>query len=564
MNIQKRQSPYEHPSHQRQTSTGWLGIVRLGLVQASLGAIVVLTTSTLNRVMVVEYAFPAILPGSLVALHYLVQLLRPRMGYGSDMGGRRTPWIIGGMALLAAGGTAAAAATALMATNRTLGIVLAVPAFAAVGAGVGAAGTSVLTLMAQQVSARRRAPAATILWLLMIVGIAISAIAASKLLDPFAPARLLKVVFGIDGAALTLSIMAVIGIERPPPAPAPLSLQPQSTAKVSFGTALREIWAEPQSRRFALFVFISMLAYSAQELILEPYAGSVFGLTPGQSARITGLQHGGVLVGMLIVAIAAGAAGEFRTRAMRGWTIGGCAASALALAILGAGGLAGPAFPLRTAVFLLGTANGAFTVSAIGAMMGLAVQGQSRREGVRMGLWGAAQAVAFGAGGLAGTGASDAARHLLGTPSIAYAAVFTAEAILFLAAARLAAGIFSPQAGHTDRKRLPPAPPRTPSPPPPDQEKRHGPATDFRCRGRRRRPRRRHGRKRPGQRQPLRPPARPRRPHQTLRRRHPPAPHPRLRHPRQPARRPGPRRTHDRPLLQGSGHADRRRLRRHG
>ena len=431
--------------------------MRLGLVQASLGAIVVLTTSTLNRVMVVEYAFPAILPGSLVALHYLVQLLRPRMGYGSDMGGRRTPWIIGGMALLAAGGTAAAAATALMATNRTLGIVLAVPAFAAVGAGVGAAGTSVLTLMAQQVSARRRAPAATILWLLMIVGIAISAIAASKLLDPFAPARLLKVVFGIDGAALTLSIMAVIGIERP--APAPLSLQPQSTAKVSFGTALREIWAEPQSRRFALFVFISMLAYSAQELILEPYAGSVFGLTPGQSARITGLQHGGVLVGMLIVAIAAGAAGEFRTRAMRGWTIGGCAASALALAILGAGGLAGPAFPLRTAVFLLGTANGAFTVSAIGAMMGLAVQGQSRREGVRMGLWGAAQAVAFGAGGLAGTGASDAARHLLGTPSIAYAAVFTAEAILFLAAARLAAGIFSPQAGHTDAN----APARAPA-----------------------------------------------------------------------------------------------------
>jgi hypothetical protein len=28
---------------------GWLGIVRLGLVQTGLGAIVVLTTSTLNR-----------------------------------------------------------------------------------------------------------------------------------------------------------------------------------------------------------------------------------------------------------------------------------------------------------------------------------------------------------------------------------------------------------------------------------------------------------------------------------------------------------------------------------
>jgi MFS transporter, BCD family, chlorophyll transporter len=79
----------------------WFGIVRLGLVQTALGAIVVLTTSTLNRVMVVELALPAMLPGALVALHYAVQILRPRMGYGSDVGNRRTPWIVGGMAILA-------------------------------------------------------------------------------------------------------------------------------------------------------------------------------------------------------------------------------------------------------------------------------------------------------------------------------------------------------------------------------------------------------------------------------------------------------------------------------
>jgi len=56
---------------------GWLGIFRLGLVQTALGAIVVLTTSTINRVMVVELAMPAMLPGALVGLHYAVQLLRP-------------------------------------------------------------------------------------------------------------------------------------------------------------------------------------------------------------------------------------------------------------------------------------------------------------------------------------------------------------------------------------------------------------------------------------------------------------------------------------------------------
>ena len=97
------------------TPLGWSGIVRLGLVQACLGAIVVLTTSTLNRVMVVELALPALLPGLLVGIHYAVQATRPRMGWGSDRGGRRTPWIVGGMAVLAVGGVLAALAVGWMA-----------------------------------------------------------------------------------------------------------------------------------------------------------------------------------------------------------------------------------------------------------------------------------------------------------------------------------------------------------------------------------------------------------------------------------------------------------------
>jgi BCD family chlorophyll transporter-like MFS transporter len=112
---------------------GWLAILRLGLVQAGLGAVVVLTTATFNRVMVVELALPAVLPGALVALHYAVQVLRPRLGYGSDRTGRRTPWIVGGMAVLAAGGIAAALATALMETRLTAGIALALLAFIAIG-----------------------------------------------------------------------------------------------------------------------------------------------------------------------------------------------------------------------------------------------------------------------------------------------------------------------------------------------------------------------------------------------------------------------------------------------
>lgn len=95
---------------------GWISIIRMGLVRASLGAVVVLTTSVLNRVMVVELALPAILPGALVALHYVVQLMRPRIGHSSDAGGRRTPRIVGGMATLALGGFLAACGTVLMGT----------------------------------------------------------------------------------------------------------------------------------------------------------------------------------------------------------------------------------------------------------------------------------------------------------------------------------------------------------------------------------------------------------------------------------------------------------------
>ena len=54
----------------QQKTLGWFSIFRLGLVQACLGAVVVLMTSTLNRLMVVELSMAATLPGFLVGLHY--------------------------------------------------------------------------------------------------------------------------------------------------------------------------------------------------------------------------------------------------------------------------------------------------------------------------------------------------------------------------------------------------------------------------------------------------------------------------------------------------------------
>ena len=64
----------------------WFSIFRLGLVQMALGSIVVLTTSTLNRLMVVEGGLPAVIPGLLVSFHYGVQITRPAWGFFSDTG----------------------------------------------------------------------------------------------------------------------------------------------------------------------------------------------------------------------------------------------------------------------------------------------------------------------------------------------------------------------------------------------------------------------------------------------------------------------------------------------
>lgn len=447
-----------------QPGLSWIGIFRLGLVQTALGAIVVLTTSTLNRVMVVELALPAMLPGALVAFHYAIQISRPRWGYGSDIGGSRTRWIVGGMLVLALGGVFAAGATALLQDNQVYGLIASVVAFAMIGGGVGASGTSLLVLLAKSVSPERRAPAATIVWLMMIAGMVITATIAGAFLDPFTMSRLITVVGIVSAAAVVLTVVAVWKIEKKSAAgsiePAPADKKP-----APFSVAIREVWSEPKARRFSIFIFVSMLAYSAQDLILEPFAGAVFSMTPGESTQLAGMQHGGVFVGMILVAIVGGGFGHRRLGALRlgslrAWAIAGCLASGAALFAIAVGGFFSSRFPLGPAVFALGVANGAFAVAAIGSMMGLVNTGRSSREGTRMGLWGAAQAIAFGLGGFLGTVAIDATRQVFAEPVVAYATVFALEGVLFLFAARLAAQVTSAPAEPVSTSQLPPSPSR--------------------------------------------------------------------------------------------------------
>ena len=417
------------------TGFGWIAILRIGAVQAAIGAIVMLTTSVLNRVMVVEYGLAAAIPAGLVAWHYAVQLTRPLWGHGSDKGRARTPWILSGFSILVLGALMAVNATVFVNDLPVAAPILAVLAYSMIGLGVGAGGTTLLALLASGVAEERRAPAAAVTWTMMVAGIVIAAGISGQFLDPFSEQRLALVASGVAGVAFLIVLLAMWGLERQS---LPVAANRPSEPPPDFGEALREILHERAARRFTAFIFVSMLAYSMQDLILEPFAGLVFDMTPGESTGLAGIQHAGVLVGMILTGVGGSAFGGRLPSELRAWIVAGCLGSALALVGLALAAQAGAGWPLEANVFALGLCNGVFAVAAIGAMMGLAGAGKKTREGVRMGVWGAAQAIAFGMGGLLGALGVDIARGAHGEDASAFQLIFALEALAFLLAAVLA------------------------------------------------------------------------------------------------------------------------------
>jgi MFS transporter, BCD family, chlorophyll transporter len=423
----------------------WVAIVRLGLVQAALGGIVVLTTSTLNRVMIVELGLAAVIPGLLVGVHYGVQITRPLWGHKSDTGRSRTRWILGGLALLAIAGTGASATTLLFEHSFMTGLVAAMVAYALIGVGIGASGTSLLALIAIKTAVERRAAAATITWMLMITGIIVTSVVVGSQLDPYSHERLVIVTALTGLAACFIGLVGVAGMEAKPS----VESEEGKPTVTSFRESLQDVRDDREARLFTLFIFLSMLAFATQDLILEPYAGLLFAMTPGETTALSGTQHAGVLLGMVIVGLSGAFLGKRFPDLSRHFITGGCFGSALALGALALSTGSAPLWPLEFNVFLLGVANGAFAVAAVGTMMILAGQGRKSNYGMRMGIWGAAQAIAFGLGGILGTVALDLGRWLTANDATAFATVFALEAGLFLVSAIVATRIARQGSAHS-------------------------------------------------------------------------------------------------------------------
>jgi BCD family chlorophyll transporter-like MFS transporter len=280
---------------------------------------------------------------------------------------------------------------------------------------------------------------------MMIVGFIVYAAVSGAFLQPFSAQRLALVASCVSGVAFLVAVLAVRNAETDTEAEPKAVNEPGPNLETepSFKQVMADIWADPLARGFTIFVFVSMLAYSAQELILEPFAGLVFKMSPAQSAQLSGMEKGGALLGMILFGllgarVRGAAPREARGAWMRRWTVAGCLGSAVALGGLAAASFIGPTWPIAPTVFALGLANGVFAVAAIGSMMALAGAGTNPRAGARMGVWGGAQAGAFAIGGFLGATGVEALRSALHQLAPAFIWVFAAEAALFLVAAILA------------------------------------------------------------------------------------------------------------------------------
>ena len=427
----------------------WFSILRLGLIQLCIGSSVVIPLSTLNRLMKVELALPATIAGFLIALHYAVQLTRVNWGYLSDKTQNRSQWIIFGMLILGIGGVLASASIPLIESNFAYGIMLALFSYTLIGFGVGAAGTPLLALLASYSSKSQKGFAASITFLMMILGLAITGITAGIILDPYSHQELIKITASLAIITNILSYLSLKNLEKTLRNDADARIPNANDYNEPFLEGIKKVWMEREARLFTIFIFISMGAFSMQDPILEPFAGEVFGFAVGESTKLDGFHKIGTLIGIILIILclskfrigfaSLSIVKNERLGSEKFWLITGCIFSAFSLFMISLLGLTyrDPGI-LNSVVFLFGISNGVFTAGILGTMLHLASRGSDgNNTGTRMGIWGAAQAYATMIAVFFSTVLVDILGLMMNSLPSVYGIVFLTAASFFIAAAFL-------------------------------------------------------------------------------------------------------------------------------
>ena len=408
-------------------------ILRLSLFQVSVGMAAVLLTGTLNRVMIVELGMSASLVALMVSLPLLFAPLRALIGFKSDhhqslLGWKRVPYIWFGT-LMQFGGLAILPFALLVMTGGGTGPAIfgqigAGIGFLLVGAGMHTTQTAGLALATDLAPDHARPRVVALLYVMLLVGMMVSAIVIGRLLADFTPTKLVQIVQGAGALTMVLNIIALWKQE---------ARNRSATAVREKQPAFREMWsifiARPKTMRLLVAVGLGAAAFSMQDVLLEPYGGQILHLSVGATTSLTALWALGMLAGFALAARRLGETADPHRLAGFGGVIG----VAAFLFVIFAGPL-GSVTLLGIGATLIGFGCGLFSVGTLTAAMAISDSEElSGRTGLALGAWGAVQATSGGAAIALGAFLRDAvSAQSMSGPSSGYSVVYGLEIMLLL------------------------------------------------------------------------------------------------------------------------------------
>lgn len=409
-------------------------LLRLSLFQVSVGMSLVLLIGTLNRVMIVELGVPASLVGVMISLPLIFAPFRALIGFRSDthrsaLGWRRVPFIYKGTMLQFGGFAMMPFALIVLAglgnaanVPAWLGQVGAAASFLLVGIGVHMTQTVGLALATDLASTESQPKVVGLMYTMLLFGTIASALLFGALLADFTPGRLIQVIQGVAVATIVLNGIALWKMEPRGNASRPIKVQP--TFQQSWESYIRGSHA----MRRLVAVGLGTMAFSMEDVLLEPYGGQILHLTVGDTTKLTAALAVGGLFGF-------GLASRILSRGFDPFKMAGLGALVGIPAFL-AVIMAAPfssALLFGTGTALIGFGAGLFGHGTLTATMNFAPPDQT---GLALGAWGAVQAsaagIAIALGGIIRDAVHTALPDATFGPAAGYMSVYTLEIFLLL------------------------------------------------------------------------------------------------------------------------------------
>jgi MFS transporter, BCD family, chlorophyll transporter len=395
-------------------------LLRLSLFQISVGMCAVLLTGTLNRVMIVELGLHAWVVSAMVSLPLLFAPLRALIGHKSDhhrsvLGWKRVPYIWFGT-LLQFGGLAIMPFALLVMTldngGAIVGEIGAALAFLMVGAGMHTTQTAGLALATDLADEDNAPRVVALLYVMLLVGMMVSALIIGRVLADYTPTRLAQVVQGTAVLTVIFNVAALWKQEA-------RTRVRITTPAPDFSVEWQRFIREGRNLRLLVAVGLGAAAFAMQDVLLEPYGGQMLHLSVGATTSLTALWATGTLLAFALAARALSGGGE--PHRLAGF---GCVAGVAAFSMIIFAAPAQSPVLLGIGAAVMGFGGGLFSVGTLTATMHLSQDG--KRSGLALGAWGAVQASCAGTAILVGGLVRDA----LGASG--YATVYTAEIALLI------------------------------------------------------------------------------------------------------------------------------------